>query len=183
MSMATHEWIFFVDADEIVSKKLQTEISHALPVFDFDAYRIPRTTIINQREMHFGEFLRFAVIRLAKKSAGSWQGKIHETWQVKGSVGAFSSPLVHAQEGGVQSSLQKINMYSSIRASELYAHGVRSSFFKILFFPLGKFALNYFVRLGLLDGTAGIVNAFTMSFYTFLVRGKLWFLWHENQKV
>ncbi|MFN4212849.1 MAG: hypothetical protein ACK4FL_02720, partial [Microgenomates group bacterium] len=46
--------------------------------------------------------------------------------------------------------------------------------FEIIFYPLGKFILNYFIYLGFLDGPAGFAYAFLMSFHSFLVRAKLY---------
>jgi len=37
-----------------------------------------------------------------------------------------------------------------------------------------KFIQNYFLRLGFLDGTAGLISAVMMSFHSFLARGKMW---------
>ncbi|MBI4226081.1 hypothetical protein HY612_03115 [Candidatus Roizmanbacteria bacterium] len=52
--------------------------------------------------------------------------------------------------------------------------GESASVWKIIFFPLAKFILNYFIKLGFLDGPAGFTYAFLMSFHSFLVRAKLW---------
>ncbi|MBI2443494.1 MAG: glycosyltransferase family 2 protein [Candidatus Levybacteria bacterium] len=175
-----NDWVLFVDADEIVSAQLADEIRKNITDSTCVGYSIPRTTVWRGRTLRFGEFFNFSLIRLGKRTAGKWSGKVHEQWEIKGRVGKLHAPLLHFQEGGIEKLLKKINMYSSIRADELYFQKKQVSFFTILFLPMGKFFQNYIVKLGILDGTAGLINAIAMSFYTFLVRAKLWLLWHET---
>jgi len=57
--------------------------------------------------------------------------------------------------------------------------GVKSSFFRIIANPLGKFFQNYLGRLGFLDGMPGIIVALMMSFHSFLARAKLYMLYKK----
>lgn len=73
--------------------------------------------------------------------------------------------------------LKEINLYTTIRAEELYKKGSYVNSISIIMYPLGKFILNYFFRRGFLDHIPGLIVALIMSFHSFLVRGKLWLLW------
>jgi hypothetical protein len=64
-------------------------------------------------------------------------------------------------------------VYSSIRAEELAKEGKKFSLFELVFFPFFKFIYTYFILRGFLDGAAGFVYSFVMSFHSFLVRAKL----------
>lgn len=182
LSIAKNIWVLFVDADEVVSGELVKEIKSGIVNPRYFGYKVSRIDIQDQRRMRYGEFLNFQVIRLAKRSAGKWVGAIHETWDIRGIVGTFRSPLLHYHSGGIQNFLTKVNHYSSIRARELHAEKKKSSFKSVLFFPIGKMFFNYFLKFGFLDGIPGLINAIAMSFYTFLVRAKLWLLWNESTK-
>ncbi|PIZ99552.1 MAG: glycosyltransferase family 2 protein, partial [Candidatus Levybacteria bacterium CG_4_10_14_0_2_um_filter_35_8] len=50
----------------------------------------------------------------------------------------------------------------------------------IIAYPSAKFLFNYFLKKGILDGIPGLISAITMSFHSFLVRGKLWSLQNKN---
>ena len=68
------------------------------------------------------------------------------------------------------------NLYSTLRARELFETGVRSNIFQIVFYPIAKFVSLYLFKKGFLDGIPGFISASMMSFYSFLVRGKLYLL-------
>ena len=101
---------------------------------------------------------------------------MHEIWHVRGETGKLQNPIHHLPHNDVAQFLVKINRYSSIRAKFLYQNGVRSSIFQIIAYPKAKFVVNYFYKLGFLDGMEGLIMAMMMSFHSFLVRAKLWTL-------
>jgi hypothetical protein len=99
---------------------------------------------------------------------------------VKGKTLVLQKPLLHYPHPTIAEFLKEINYYTDIRAKELYRRKVFVRWWDILLYPKAKFILNYFLRRGLLDGSAGFVFAVMMSFHSFLVRGKLWLLWQKN---
>src|SRR5258708_7151707 len=68
---------------------------------------------------------------------------------------------------------QHINFYSTIHAQE-NKKTKSANIFYIITYPLGKFFVNYFLKLGFLDGVEGFVMAIFMSLHSFLAWGKLW---------
>jgi len=60
------------------------------------------------------------------------------------------------------------------RIDELHKQGKKTTIFEIITFPLFKFIFSYFLKFGFLDGPAGFVYSFFMSFHSFLVRIKLY---------
>ncbi len=179
LSKVTSDWAFFIDADEEVSRKLAEEVQRATKKSEYDGYYVSRITIWEGKKLRFGDFIHFSLLRLARTKSGVWEGRVHERWVVDGNIGSLHFPLIHIQRGGVQELLKKINSYSSLRAKELFSQKKKSGFWIIFFFPLSKFILTYFIKLGFLDALPGLLSAIVMSFYTFLVRAKLWLLWHE----
>ncbi len=63
-----------------------------------------------------------------------------------------------------------------MRARELNDLKAKSTIFHIAFYPLAKFFYDYIFLFGFLDGVRGFVIASLMSFYSFLVRAKLYIL-------
>lgn len=177
ISQANTPWVLFVDADEVVSVKLAEEITSALKKIEYKGFLIPRTDYMWGKKLSHGDVGGVRLLRLARRGAGEWHGAVHEQWQIEGKVGVLRHALTHYPHPTMVEFLQEINRYSSIRAQELHDSGQRANLFQIIIYPIIKFKYLYFLKLGLLDGTAGFVHAMTMAFYSFLVRGKLWLLW------
>ncbi len=185
LSKAKNEWILFVDADEVVSDALAYEISNAIQLKgqnlkEFNGFYIKRVDFIWGKELKFGETGNIRLLRLGRKDVGLWEGMTHEKWQMEGAVGGLINPLYHYPHKTLSEFLEKINFYTDIRAKELKNKNTKIIFLFILLYPLGKFILNYILKRGFMDGIQGLVFALTMSFHSFLVRGKLWFQMNQN---
>lgn len=182
LEQTTHEWVLFVDADETISKKLQEEIKKAVSSKNsIQGFFVKRVDILWGKKMTHGELLNFKILRLGRKDSGVWVGKVHEEWKIKGSVGFLENELIHTPHSSIKEFLFEINFYSSIRAKELFENGVKTNAALVLFYPKAKFVLNYFVKLGFLDGVEGLLLSILMSLHAFLVRSKLYFL-QKNKK-
>jgi len=184
LNKAQNEWVLFVDADEVVSDALAYEISSAIAFKDqglksFNGYYIKRKDFMWGKQLEHGEAC-IKLLRLAKKNFGIWKGKAHEVWNIQSPVGTLVNPILHFPHKNLETFLKEINLYTDIRARELKESKAKSSFLLILLYPLAKFALNFIVRRGFMDGIQGFVFAVMMSFHSFLVRGKLWQL--KNKK-
>ncbi|MCL6096820.1 MAG: glycosyltransferase family 2 protein [Patescibacteria group bacterium] len=182
LSKARGEWVLFVDADERLSNGLKGEIMDyvSLKNKNYDGCYMQRKDIIWGKELQHGEVGNIKILRFGKKNAGIWRGKVHEIWEISGSLGNFKMPLLHYPHQSIGSFLREINYYTDLRAKELYDSGIRTDFYQIILYPIAKFILNYFINRGFLDGIEGLVFAIMMSFHSFLVRAKLWT--HANKK-
>lgn len=169
-------WVLFVDADEVVSAKLADEIKKAIKKVDHKGFLIPRWDYLWGKKLRHGDAGGTWLLRLARRGAGRWQGRVHETWQVEGRKGSLKHPIFHYSHPAVSDFLRHLNQYSSLRAQELFASGRRSNLLQIVFYPVFKFLYLYLFSRGFLDGTPGFISAMMMAFYSFLVRGKLYLL-------
>lgn len=181
LSKTSCNWVLFVDADERVFQALQKEIIKAISERNnFDGYFIKRRDFIWSKELRYGETGNIKLLRLAKKNKGEWRGRVHETWEVKGNIGQLNAFLAHYPHQTITEFIREINFYTDIRAKELFDNGTKASWLLIIFYPKAKFILNYFLKLGFLDGIEGLIMAVFMSFHSFLVRAKLWKLWQKK---
>ena len=162
LTKAKEEWVLFLDTDEVLSRDLKKEILEQDKNNKVDGYFIKRIDYFWGKWLRFGETGNIRLLRLGRKGAGIWKRKVHEFWDIKNS-GNLKNVILHYPEW----SINKINAYSEIDAKEF------SSFhFYDLLKPVGKFFLNYFLKLGLLDGLAGFIHAYLMSFQSLVVRIK-----------
>jgi glycosyltransferase involved in cell wall biosynthesis len=176
ISKAKGDWIFFVDSDEVVSEKLQKEIRQAVTHTDVSGYMVMRLDTLFGKTLKHGETGNNRFLRLAKKGCGEWKRSVHETWDIQGIVKTLKEPLYHFPHPDVAQFLDEINTYSTLHAKVLYEKGVHAKNWQIVIYPCSKFILNYILRLGFLDGMAGMIVAMMMSFHSFLARSKLYLL-------
>jgi len=174
MQQAKNEWILFLDADEVISVELKKELLSC--DFQSSSYHISRRDFFWNTELRYGETHKCrteGIIRLVKKGSGTWKGMIHEEYFPTQSSGKLHGYINHYSHENLASFITDINMYSTMRAEELAKKGKRVSAIELIVFPFGKFIYTYFLLGGFLDGPAGFVYSFVMSFHSFLVRAKL----------
>jgi glycosyltransferase involved in cell wall biosynthesis len=182
LEKAKGEWTLFVDADEIVSEELKKEIINTVNIKN-SAYYIKRRDWFWGRELRYGETQKArnkGLIRLVKKNSGIWKGRVHEEFIPDSKSLTLNNFIEHYPHQTIKEFLQSINFYSTLRSRELFHQKKSTNVFEIVLFPFGKFILNYFLYLGLLDGAEGFVYAFMMSLHSFLVRAKLYQYWKIN---
>jgi glycosyltransferase involved in cell wall biosynthesis len=179
---AEHEWVLFVDADERVSDALAQEIRNALHKdSDCNGYYLLRSDNVFGKVQRFGESAQYPLLRLGRRNSGKWIGRVHESWKISGKTAYLRAPLLHYPHQTVAEFLSEINHYSTLRAEELFNQKSTVSAVHIMVFTTGKFLQNYILKLGVLDGIGGLVSALMMSYYSFLVRAKLWQLYQRNE--
>lgn len=182
LEKAKGDWVLFIDADERVPQALWYEIMAKTndPFNPYIGYYLKREDTMWGKKLRHGETGAIKLLRMAKKDTGKWNGKVHETWKVKGKTDVLQNPLMHYPHQTIKEFLQEINYYSSLRAQELRKQKVAVSWVSILLYPKAKFVVNYFLKAGFLDGLPGLLFALMMSLHSFLVRGKLWQLWQKK---
>lgn len=178
---ADNEWILFIDADERVGNELKDEILFSINSNNSaNGFYFRRIDFFMGKWLKYGEIGSTRILRLARKGSGEWKRKVDEVWEVKGKTEVFENPLLHYSHPTLLEFLSSINERSTINAEEFFNQGKKLSFWEWLK-PIVKFKLNYFLRLGFLEGTAGFVFAVLMSLHSFMVRGKLYLLWKKKE--
>ncbi len=191
LKKSKNDWVFFLDADEEVTKELKKEILSIKDEFinknNLGGFYIKRRDFFLGKELKYGEVKEkreIGVIRLLRKDAGVWQGKVHEKFFLKDKklkTKTLKGFLNHYPHQTIKEFIAHLNFYSNLKAKELYEEGKRTNIFEIIFFPFLKFIYTYFLKFGFLDKEEGFIYSFLMSFHSFLVRAKLFQL-AENKK-
>lgn len=179
LKQARGEWVLFIDADERISPQLAEEIKNLYLKTTCSGFNIKRVDYLWGKAIRFGETGNVRLLRFGKRNLGVWKRKVHEFWEIKGSIGEFKNPIQHFPHQTVDEFLQEINFYSTLHAQALKEEGAKTSFFLILLNPLGKFIVNWVFKLGFLDGMPGFIIAIMMSFHSFLARAKLYLKWKK----
>jgi glycosyltransferase involved in cell wall biosynthesis len=181
-SLASHDWVLNIDADEEVSSELAEEIIRVHKDNLYSAYLIPRKTIHSGRWIKHGGWYPNRFVRLYRSKAGKWVGtELHERWETAGQIGSLSGHLVHYSFSSISDQVQRNDLYSSLGAKQLSQKGIRFSPLRLVVKPLSKFAETYFIKKGFLDGYPGFIISISAAYSVFLKWAKLWEL--EKQGV
>ena len=173
LSKAKNEWVLFLDTDERVSKTLASSMLRAVGRDEVDGCDIKRVDMFFGKRLRHGETGSMYLTRLGKKSAGAWRRPVHEVWDLENRL-RLDGELIHYPHDSIESFLEKINWYTDLEAEYRVKQGIKFSFVELMVYPIGKFAKNYFLKLGFLDGMRGLIMAILMSTHSFAVRAKLY---------
>jgi len=179
-SLARHDWILSLDADERVTPELADEIRAVLASEPAArGYRVPRAT------WHLGRWIRSTdwypdyQLRLYDRRHGRWPARrVHESVQLDGEPGTLRHDLQHFAYRDLSHHLATIDRYTTLAAEQLRDEGRRTSVLAMACHPPAAFVRNYVLRLGFRDGAAGLIVSALNSYYVFLKLAKLWALQH-----
>jgi glycosyltransferase involved in cell wall biosynthesis len=175
LEQASCDWVLLVDADERVTPALAQEIQDAVRSSGTAvAYEIPRVHFFFGRRFRHGDW-DDAPVRLVRRGAGRYRGKIHEVMSVEGSVGRLSQPLWHFTHRDIESMLQKTVVFGRLQAEEL----AESEYPRVTVGKLTRVLLReLYGRLlrsgGWRDGMEGFVESMYQPFSLFCVQVMLW---------
>jgi glycosyltransferase involved in cell wall biosynthesis len=181
-TLASHDWIFSLDADERVTPALADEIRSVTrnepPAAGF---RMPRVS------SYFGRWIRTTdmypdyQLRLYDRRKGKWQGHlVHESVQVDGRIDYLKNELQHHPYKDLSEHLIRMDRYTTLAAGQMHAQGTRATAAHLMFHPKLAFLRNYILKGGYRDGKAGLVISLVNSYYVFLKFAKLWELQRKN---
>ena len=192
MPEVTHDWIFFVDADEWVSSELAREVAEAIQAADCAAYRLRFRLVFEGRWIrHCGWYGGSWLTRLLRRDAASFD---LDSWvdrpRIEGRIGELRNDIVDEDLKGLASWLRKHVGYAELEAERRRSRppfrevlgewrGLRQTdtrplgraVLKDLVFPwvpakpLGMFVYMYVVRLGFLDGLTGLRFCFFHAWF------------------
>jgi len=167
------EWVLNLDADEELSLELKEEIVKTINDNKISGLDIKISSKylgkFNHPSSKFNRRVRFF-----KKENGHYPEKlVHESIVINGNVEKANGFIFDYGTTDIQTHLNKINSYSSLRAEEKFQKGKKASFFKLLLvFPLAFFK-SFIIKRGFLNGYRGFVAAMNNSFYAYLKEAKL----------
>lgn len=176
ISIAENDWIFWIDADEIVSEELQKEIlDWKKSSSKLAAYSFPRKANFLGRWIEYSGWYPGRVTRLFNKNK-AWfnDNSVHESLEVKGETGKFEHDILHFTDPDIFHYFKKFNKYTSLAAEELEKKGKKFKMSDILLRPIFLFIKMFILRAGYRDGIQGFMLAVFSSTYVFTKYAKLW---------
>jgi glycosyltransferase involved in cell wall biosynthesis len=182
-SLASHDWIFSLDADERIPPALAAEVRTLLATEPSQrGYRVPRVTHHLGRWVRTTDFYPDYQMRVYDRRAARWTGRyVHESVTIDGPPGRLINELHHYSYRDLHDQLNRLNHYSTLAARQLYEQGRRTGPLELLLHPPAAFLRNYVLRRGFMDGTVGLTISLINSYGVFLKFAKLWELQRNAQ--
>jgi glycosyltransferase involved in cell wall biosynthesis len=182
VSRASGDWIFILDADEMVPPTLAAqlrELADSEPAID--VVMVPRANVILGRWIRHGNNWPSRHARFFRPGSLLMTDRIHRS--IEPAPGTRRHKLAadpglaiwHFPGGNLSDLVRKVDRYTDIEARQAYARGRRVDH-PIQLFPE---AIRYFWRQylrgrGYRDGTMGLAVAITRTYYRVLTAAKLW---------
>lgn len=169
-ALASNDWIFAIDCDEVVSENLKQEIISTLSQCN------EKQILLLNRLTHFcGQFIRHSgwypdrIARIYnKKITGYNQNLVHESVVMLDCEAVeLQENILHFQYEDIFGYINKRNHYANIGAEQMLKKGKKPSLLKASSSAFFAFIRHYFLRRGFLDGKAGFVIAVIQSQYSF----------------
>ena len=170
-----HRWVLVLDADERIPAETAAVIKDIVSNKSSDtaSYSFPR------KNWFQGRWIRHLwggdrVVRLFQKGAGQMTPKaVHEAVDVTGVVGILDLPIEHFTASDLSKVLIKIDHYSTAGAQEAFNRGKKATICSALSRAVLAFFQNYFLKLGVLDGSQGLTLSILDSVNKFFKYAKL----------
>ena len=192
-----HDWVFHLDADEVFTPELRSEVEFKIQQPDCDAYYIPSKMMMKGKWLRHAGLYPSYQVRLTRlkvfrfKQVGHGQREDIDNSR----VGRLSNPYIHNSfSKGLGDWIDRHNRYSTLEAQEslkevegqgfswaglFAADGIRRRralkhlSYRMPFRPFLRFVYMYFFRLGFLDGVQGWIYCSLLAMYESMIAMKM----------
>lgn len=186
IGLARHDWILNLDSDEVLSEEAQKSIQQLRLDDEKCCYRFRFRNFLGDRALKRGEFGFDSHIRLFNRKTAGWNAApVHEQLLLspgvkEQAVGGF---ILHYTMKDTVEYVQKSVRYAMANAENYFHQGKKATWVKQYLNPPLTFAKYYFLRLGFLDGWAGLFSARMAALYTYLKYARLRELQEKSSQV
>lgn len=181
LAEAAHDWIFSIDADEVMTPSLAETIRARVGQPEFQAFRVNRLNHFLGKPVRFCGWSPDWVLRCFQKNAAALpEVSIHEGFDVAGKIGILEGDLLHFSYDSLDTYFEKMNRYTSLEAHDKLTRlkDKRVGILDLIFRPLSRFWRMFLARQGFRDGLTGLLVCSVSSIYLLALYAKVW----EQQK-
>lgn len=175
LKSAETDWVFFVDADEIIPEKLSSYlIQTAAAPGDIRGVAIPR------KNMMLDDWNRSTYpdyqLRFMHKDSSEWPTHLHSQPKVEGKVEYIHKQntelaMIHIAPT-IEQIMERLNRYTSAELER--REGEKASLWKMIFKPWTRFFKSYVLKGGFRRGINGYFTAKADANYKFYLYAKMY---------
>lgn len=171
---ARHEWVLALDADELVSPELATELATVAAAPAHAAYRIRRQNFYLGRELTRGHWGHDWIVRFFPRERRYLEQRVHESLEPVADVGTLRGTILHEPYRDLPHHVSKMMRYGEWGAQDLFDRGRRASLSDLLVRPAWRFVKTWILQGSILDGRYGVINAGLSASASFYKYAYLW---------
>lgn len=188
-----HEWIFHLDADEVMTPELSGEILACVAATDKDAYRVSSKLIFNGKFLRHAGLFPWYQVRLGRRNKLRFTQVGHGQREQlpPDRIGTLKNSLLHFPfEKGLDDWIEKHNRYSTAEArqnvsgygdddfrlvdllsvsTDRHRRAAKKIFSRLPCRPTLRFVYMYLFRGGILDGQPGLTYCRLLAWYERLI--------------
>jgi glycosyltransferase involved in cell wall biosynthesis len=159
-SLASHDWIFLLDADEELSDELKESVRHwKAHEPQFAVYEMPRLTWYLGAWIHHSRWYPDWQRRIYRRDKASFSGAIHSALRYDGKIGRLRGNLLHYTIRTFSEHEAKLEKYTTTIAKEMFDQGRRNWRAPMWLAAPWSWIHHFFLGAGFLDGYRGALIA------------------------
>jgi len=175
---ATSDWCLHVDPDERATPELRDAVLRFLEKgTKHAAFEFRKKNYFLGRWMRHGGWYHYS-LHLFRRTRGTYEGVIHESLKVDGSIGRLEAAVEHYPFTSISQFVNRHNGYSSREAQAAIDEKKTLTDAEVEYElkkkPLKRFSKFYFRKGGFLEGTHGFIFSVLFAWVHFLNWAKYW---------
>lgn len=186
ISKTSNDWIFLLDADEIIDENLKKEIIEIVNNPSYDVYYVPRKTFFIGKWIKTCGWYPSYIPRLFKRGKIKFQSQIHTNGEIlTDKIGYLKNDLLHYSYNSIDDWIDKFKRYTTQIAIEYHNNGkkinLKNTIVELIIRPIYFFVLKFFIYKGYKDSWRGFFISFFSSLTIIISYFKLRELYDKNR--
>lgn len=171
------DWIFYLDSDERINQKLQSEILSQISKPQVNThFAVSRANYyLGSRVKHGGSYPDFVIRLYHRQYFQGYEGDLHEQPIVSGNLGYLKNDLTHFTHRQLGPMLSKSIVWSDTEA-QLLLHSEHPTvvWWRFPRMMLTKFWQRYIKQAFWLDGNIGLISTIFEMYNTYMIYARLY---------
>jgi glycosyltransferase involved in cell wall biosynthesis len=175
---ARGKWVLNIDADEVVSPELASEVRRVADVEGDGpaAFQIPFKNYFRSVWVRRAGYYPDLHVRLFQRDRAAYDPafSVHERLIVDGPLGTLSGHIEHHSFESLDDFLDKSRRYAARFADDAHRRGLKVGAFGIALHTVGRFVRAFVVKGGFLEGPLGLIVSGLQAYEVFQKYARLW---------
>lgn len=160
LSLAAHEWVFSLDADEEISPRIHNELRSLKqmdPTSAINGFSFPRCVCYEGRWIRHGDWYPDRLVRLVRRNRARFVGgKVHERLEVDGEVQALTGEIHHYSFKDATDHWARCQKYARLWTEQEFEAGHTATALDPWTHAAFRWFRGYVLKRGFLDGSLGL---------------------------
>jgi glycosyltransferase involved in cell wall biosynthesis len=159
LSLARHDWVFSLDADEELSPQLRAEVQSLKPTAppeELSGWDMPRCVRYEGRWIRHGDWYPDRLVRLFRRARARFAGgKVHERLEISGMTRSLQGELYHYSFKDADDHWARCQLYARLWAETQFEAGRATGPLAPYTHAMFRWLRGYVLKKGFLDGPQG----------------------------